>query len=94
MLRAMGVSYKELEDSGRMLVVTEMNIRYHAAAEFDDVLELITELAEVRKVRIRHRYRILRGEDLIVEADSVIACVDEAGSPSRLPHPLNPPARG
>ena len=56
MLRAMGVSYKQLEESGLMLVVTEMNVRYQSAAEFDDVLDLTTELVEVRKVRIRHRY--------------------------------------
>ncbi len=91
MLREMGVSYKQLEDSGLMLVVTEMNVRYQAAAEFDDVLELTTELVEVRKVRIRHRYRIERAGQLVVEADSVIACVDRSGSPSRLPGPLQLP---
>lgn len=92
MLRAMGISYKQLEDSGLMLVVTEMNVRYLAAAEFDDVLDLTTELVEVRKVRIRHRYRIERAGELIVEADSVIACIDREGSPRRLPHPLVSPA--
>jgi acyl-CoA thioester hydrolase len=91
MLRAMGISYRQLEDSGLMLVVTEMNVRYQAAAEFDDVLELTTELVEVRKVRIRHRYRIERHGELVVQADSVIACVDQNGSPHRLPSPLRPP---
>jgi acyl-CoA thioester hydrolase len=85
MLREMGISYKQLEDSGLLLVVTEMNVRYHAAAEFDDVLELTTTLVEVRKVRIRHRYEIRRGPDLIVQADSVIACIDHKGAPARLP---------
>lgn len=94
MLRSMGVSYKQLEDSGRMLVVAEMNVRYQAAAEFDDLLELETQLIEVRKVRIRHRYRITRNGEVIVEAESVIACVDRNGAPSRLPSPLCPPRRG
>lgn len=85
MLRAAGVSYKSLEDAGRMLVVTEMNVRYQAAAEFDDVLVLTTEVIEVRKVRIRHRYEIRRGDDLIVQADSTIACVDRSGKPAKLP---------
>lgn len=85
MLRAAGVSYKSLEDAGQMLVVTEMNVRYHAAAEFDDLLTLVTEATEVRKVRIRHRYTIQRGEMLIVQADSTIACVDRSGKPSKLP---------
>ncbi|TWT92116.1 acyl-CoA thioesterase [Stieleria varia] len=85
MLRAAGILYKAVEDAGRILVVTEMNVRYHAAAEFDDHLDLITEVIEVRKVRIRHRYRILRGDELIVEAESTIACLDSQGRPSRLP---------
>ncbi len=68
--------------------------RYQSAAEFDDVLDLTTELVEVRKVRIRHRYRIERRGELIVEADSVIACVDRTGSPCRLPSPLLPPRGG
>ena len=88
MLRAGGLSYKQLEATGYMLVVTEMNVRYHSAAEFDDLLTLTTELTEIRKVRIRHRYTILRGDELIVEADSVIACVDHQGSPRRLPAPF------
>ncbi|MFK8113112.1 MAG: acyl-CoA thioesterase [Rubripirellula sp.] len=85
MLRSAGISYKELESTGLMLVVSEMNVRYAAAAEFDDVLVLTTEVTEVRKVRIRHRYTLHRNSELIVEADSVIACVDRTGTPKRLP---------
>ena len=88
MLREAGTSYKELETEGLMLVVIEMNVRYYAAAEFDDVLTLTTELTEVRKVRLRHRYRLRRGDDLIVEGDSVIAGVDHDGNPKRLPKSL------
>ena len=88
MLRAAGLSYKQLEAGGFMLVVTEMNVRYHSAAEFDDLLTLTTEVTEIRKVRIRHSYTIHRGDELIVEADSVIACVDRAGNPRRLPSPF------
>lgn len=88
MLRSAGLSYKELEDSGRMLVVTEMNVRYQAAAEFDDVLTLTTQATQIRKVRIRHRYRIECNGELIVEADSTIACVDQSGQPKKLPEPF------
>ena len=88
MLRSLGVRYRDLENSGLFLVVTEMNIQYHAAAEFDDLLELETSLVEVRKVRLRHSYRITRGQDLIVQANSVIACIGEDGSPKRLPRDI------
>ncbi len=85
MLRAAGVSYKQLEAAGKMLVVTELSIQYHLGAEFDDVLVLTTETTEVRKVRVRHRYQLHRDGELIVQAKSTIACVDHQGKPTRLP---------
>ena len=88
MLRDAGTSYRELEDTGLMLVVSEMNVRYHSAAEFDDELVLTTHLIEIRKVRLAHRYQIHRGEELLVDADSIIACVDSTGRPTRLPQSL------
>lgn len=85
MLRAVGLSYREFENSGLMLVVSEMNVRYRSAAEFDDLLTLTAQVVEVRGVRIRHRYTIHREGELIVEADSTIACVDRSGKVRRLP---------
>lgn len=88
MLRAAGLSYKAFEDDGLMLVVTDMQIQYHAAAEFDDLLTLTTEVVEVRSVRIRHHYRLHRDQEPIVTAESTIACIDREGRPRRLPAPL------
>ena len=88
MLRELGASYRELEDSGLMLVVSELNVRYHSAAEFDDILVLTTNLMEVRKVRLAHHYQIHRANELIVDAESIIACVDKTGRPQRLPQIL------
>nr|WP_145177540.1 thioesterase family protein [Rubripirellula lacrimiformis] len=85
MLRAAGVSYRSFEDDGQMLVVTEMNVRYSAAAEFDDLLELTVTVTEIRQVRIRHHYVIQRNGETIVEGDSTIACVNRSGKPSKLP---------
>lgn len=85
MLRSIGHDYKAIEENGQMFVVTEMNIRYHAPADFDDLLTVTTEVVEVRKVRMRHRYQIYRGDVLLVEADSMIACLDRDGKPVRLP---------
>lgn len=85
MLRSVGFDYREFENTGLMLVVTEMNVRYRGAAEFDDLLRVTTTVAEVRGVRIRHHYTIDRDGELLVEADSTIACVDRSGKVRRLP---------
>ncbi|QEG41097.1 acyl-CoA thioesterase [Roseimaritima ulvae] len=88
MLRAAGISYKELEATGLMLVVTEMNVKYMAAAEFDDLLRLTTRVVSAKGVRVRFEYTIHRDDDLIVTAESTIACIDRSGKPRRLPKEL------
>ncbi|OYP37057.1 acyl-CoA thioesterase [Rhodopirellula sp. MGV] len=85
MLRAGGMPYKDIEDSGRLLVVTEMNVRYFAPADFDDLLQVVVETTEIRKVRIKHHYKVSRGELVLAEAESTIACVDPEGRPKKLP---------
>ncbi len=85
MLRSVGLDYRQFEEEGHLLVVSEMNVRYRSAAAFDDLLTLTTTVLEVRGVRIRHHYRIERDGELIVEADSTIACIDRSGRVRRLP---------
>jgi len=85
MLRSQGLSYRDFEDAGFMLVVAEMNVRYKSAAQFDDILEVSTTVTEVRGVRIRHHYVVRKGAEIVVEADSTIACIDTNGRVSRLP---------
>ncbi|MEM9825646.1 MAG: thioesterase family protein [Planctomycetota bacterium] len=88
MLRDAGIAYRDLEDQGIFLVVTEMHTKFYESAGFDDLLEQTTELLEVRKVRLIHRYRIRRAGKLIAEGQSTIACVSHEGKPTRLPAAL------
>ncbi len=60
LLRAMGHSYKDFETTGLMLVVTELNVRYLGAAEFDDLLTIESRVIQAKGVRIEHGYRIFR----------------------------------
>lgn len=85
MLRAVGFNYKALEDAGQMLVVTEMQVQYHWAAEFDDLLTLTTRVLSSRGVRIRHAYEIHCGDTAVVSGQSTIACIGRDGRPKRLP---------
>lgn len=85
LLRSAGACYKQFEADGRMLVVSEMNIQYRMMAEFDDLLTITTTVLESRGARIRHRYEVHRGDELLVSAESVIACVRRDGRVTRLP---------
>lgn len=88
MLRAAGLSYKKFEEAGLMLVVSEMNIQYFLPAEFDDSLVVKCTVLSARGARIRHRYEVKRGEELLVRAETTIACVDRTGRVRRLPEDL------
>lgn len=85
MLRAAGHSYRELEASGLLLVVTKMEIQYFLPAEFDDLLIVTTRVMRSRGVRIHHAYEIRRDEHLVVTGNSEIACIDRSGQVCRLP---------
>jgi acyl-CoA thioester hydrolase len=87
LMRSLGHSYRNFEAAGLMLVVSEMNVRYLGAAQFDDILSLTTRVLEARGATIRHGYKLVRSDDgsPIVEAESRIACVDRQGRVRRLP---------
>jgi acyl-CoA thioester hydrolase len=92
MLRANGISYRQLEETGLMLVVKTMHVDFQMPASFDDELELITKLKYCHGARIEHAYELMRRSDermeSIVTGHSVIACVDRNGRIRRLPSVL------
>jgi acyl-CoA thioester hydrolase len=85
LLRDNGDCYRQLEESGLFLVVSELQIRYKASARYDDVLLLKTTLEEVTRVRVTHSYALLRGKQLIASATTVLACVDGKGNVQPIP---------
>ncbi|MCH2121743.1 MAG: thioesterase family protein [Planctomycetota bacterium] len=85
LLRATGRSYKSLEDEGILLVVADLKVQYYLPAIYDDLLVLRTETVKAKGARILHDYRLTRGEDLIVEGQTTVACVNREGKIQRLP---------
>ena len=85
LLRSRGLTYKDLEDQGYLLVVTKVEIRYRRPARYDDLLTLRTTVAKTTMVRIDHRYEAFCGGQLLAEGSSTLACVDRNGRPQVLP---------
>src|SRR6266478_5489 len=71
LLRASGHSYRQLEESGLMLVVAEISCRYFAPASYDDMLRVRTVTVSARGARIEHHYQVHRGHTLLVDGRSV-----------------------
>jgi acyl-CoA thioester hydrolase len=58
MLRSLGFSYREWEDSGIILPVRELQIRYLAPAFYDDLLTVRTILKDQPDVRITFHHEV------------------------------------
>ena len=57
-IRSLGFSYKQLEDSGILLPVLDMEVKYLKPAHYDDVLQLTTCITKLPDVRMHFSYEI------------------------------------
>ena len=88
LLRARGCTYRDVEDSGHLLVIVDLECKYKRPARYDDLLTLRTIVERVTHVKIVHRYELRRDGTLLAEGRSTLACVDRDGRPQGLPEIL------
>lgn len=75
-LRTLGLSYKELEDKGIMLPVSQFSVNYKSPALYDENLDVTTIISEVRGPRITFDYLITGAKgQLIAEASTTLVFV-------------------
>jgi acyl-CoA thioester hydrolase len=78
--------YQAIRDRGFEALTTEVSLRYHQAAYFDDRLTIWTRCTGLRGARFRYEYRITRGGELVAEGHTSHATVDhETFRPTRVP---------
>jgi acyl-CoA thioester hydrolase len=85
LLRKLGHSYADLERDGVFFVVVKIECRFKAPARFDEELGLVTRIHRQTHVRIDHVYELKRGETLLAEGSSTIACVGRDGQVRLIP---------
>ena len=88
LLRSLGYSYAELERQGVFFVVVKVECKYRAPARYDEELHLTTRVQRQTHVRIDHSYELKRGDALLAEASTTIACVDREGKITQIPEYL------
>src|SRR5437870_3200085 len=91
LLLSPGHSYAELEQQGVLFAVTKAEISYKAPARTDDEVTLTTRIVRQTHVRFDHAYELKRGEVLLAEGKTTIACVDREGQVRQIPESLAPP---
>ncbi len=77
-IKAIGISYSELERSGVMLPVTGISCRYHQPAKYEDVLAVQAKISRLTPARIEFYYAVTRKSDgvLLCEGTSSHGFVD------------------
>jgi acyl-CoA thioester hydrolase len=87
LMRAVGWSYREMEEAGVILPVIEAHCEYLQPSRYDDELEIRTEGRLLSPVRLQFNYEIIRHVDAVVAAlgRTVHASLDPGGRPRRLP---------
>jgi acyl-CoA thioester hydrolase len=90
LMRALGIAYKEMEDGGTFLPVSEVFCKYHASAGYDDVLVIETSVDFLKRASIQFSYRILRKSDgtLLITGSTLHAFVDREGKIVKVPPAL------
>ncbi len=88
--RARGGSYREVERGGHFLPVVEASCNYRAAARYDDLLVIKTQISELRRASLTFAYELRRqGEEVVLcTGKTVHACVRDDGKPVRIPKQL------
>lgn len=88
LLREVGIDYRDLEAADIFLAVVSLQVRYKQPARYDDELMLETTLASCGRVKIKHTYRLMRGETILTTAETMLACIDRAGKLQPVPEIL------
>ena len=85
-LAAHAGGYQAIRDGGVEALTTEVCVRYHRAAYFDETLRIWTRCTDVRGARFRYEYSIERDGELVADGYSRHATVDrETYRPTRVP---------
>jgi acyl-CoA thioester hydrolase len=85
-LAAHAGGYQAIRDRGVEALTTEVCLRYHRAAYFDETLTLWTRCVDLRGARFTYEYRIERDRELVADAYSKHALVDrKTYRPTRVP---------
>ncbi len=87
LIRSLGVSYKEMEESGIMLPASSLQVKYLKSAYYDDLLTVRTIIEKLPQVKFPIKTEIYNEQgELINEGETVLAFFNEkTGRPCRAP---------
>jgi acyl-CoA thioester hydrolase len=86
-LRSTGVSYRDLEEMGLRLMVSEAHLRYRRSARYDDEVRIRTWIRERASRRVTFGYVVEHAVTgaLLVTATTALLVLDQSFDFARLP---------
>lgn len=86
-IRALGSSYREMEEQGITLAVSEASLRFIAPARYDDLIRVETSLSRVTSRTLTFDYVITHAESGIklATASTSLISLDKSGRVAALP---------
>jgi acyl-CoA thioester hydrolase len=86
-LRQTGVTYKDMEERGVFLAVTEARIRYRQAARYDDVVRIKCWVRDLASRRVVFGYIVERAgtAELLATAETALIALDRQRALARVP---------
>ncbi len=87
-LNNLGINIAEYHRKGILFVVSHIDISYKRPASLGDVIDVYSEIYELRGASMTIKNTIKKSEHLLCEALVNIACVNSQLKPMRLPKEL------
>ena len=86
-LRDAGMTYREMEESGVFLTVTDASIRYRRAARYDDLIRVRCWVRELASRKVTFGYAIERAEtdELLATAETSLIALGRDQQVTRIP---------
>lgn len=88
LLESVGFGLGRLADMGYRIVVSQIEVDFHAPVVHGDRVVVETEVVENRRASSRWLQRMYRGDELVAELRLKAAITDALGKPTRFPEIL------
>src|SRR5688500_13761137 len=92
LIRALGITYAEVEQRGYFLAVAQADVRFHAPARYDDVIGVVTRIERVQSRAITFAYDISRAAPgpvmRLASAHTTLVSLSADGAPTSMPPDL------
>ena len=86
MLRVAGIDQRGALDRGEgVYMISDLAIRYRRPAKLDDELLVVSRLQKLRGASCVIHQRVMRGMEVLTQADVTAAFIDAEGRPRRQP---------